>query len=394
MSKYFHSHLRSQRGIASLLTVLVLLISLTLVTMLTSKTVLVEMKLAADNYRSSQASGAANAAINFGAQYFASGLDQNNDGTVDTVADLSLTHGGQTTSASLSFNNNDARCTTDTDMKSALVTSSGLSDDNSASRTIIQCLGTVYLLKGSGPKQPLVGKSNIALTGSAQIINRYTDVTVWSGNSSGITGSAMITYIRPPDITLTSLTESERDDATTTPSISNAQKASSNTLGNGADVIDNDPNLGSLSSDDFFDQFFVHDKPKIKALAYSEDQYFPNGASESDLDDLTNLIWVTGNVSITSTGISIGTSANPAILIIDGDLTLNGGTIIGMLYVTGTFTVSGGATIIGSAISESPVSGNGALTLVYSPNFGAGSSSTGSNSNEKSVLVNGSWRDW
>ncbi|MDD5412106.1 MAG: hypothetical protein PHF31_11955 [Methylobacter sp.] len=130
-----------QRGAATLLTAVVLLIGITLVTLFTAKTVLVETQMAADNYRMTQAVAAANAAMDYGVAYFnAGGLDHNTDLAVDyTIAspcNLKLTSGTQAnaqtlcnpataasgtqaTSAQMFYNNNIASCTTANNMKSA-----------------------------------------------------------------------------------------------------------------------------------------------------------------------------------------------------------------------------------------------------------------------------------
>ena len=79
---------KNQQGAASLLTALVLLISITLVILLTSKEVLVETKVTADNYRTSQATAAASAAMNHAEAYFmAGGLDQRINATGAVGAD-------------------------------------------------------------------------------------------------------------------------------------------------------------------------------------------------------------------------------------------------------------------------------------------------------------------
>jgi hypothetical protein len=71
-----------QRGMVVLLTALALLFSITLISLITSKTVLVETQITANNYRTSQAAEAASAAMDQGVAYFMSGgLDQHNNST-------------------------------------------------------------------------------------------------------------------------------------------------------------------------------------------------------------------------------------------------------------------------------------------------------------------------
>jgi len=66
MKTIIQPDLNNQRGAATLLVVLVLLVGITLVTLTTSKTVLLETQIAADNYRTAQAVAAANYAMDYG----------------------------------------------------------------------------------------------------------------------------------------------------------------------------------------------------------------------------------------------------------------------------------------------------------------------------------------
>ena len=69
--------LNKQKGAVTLLTGMILLISITLISLLTAKTVLVETQITADNYRTSQAEAAASAAMDQAVAYFnAGGFDQ------------------------------------------------------------------------------------------------------------------------------------------------------------------------------------------------------------------------------------------------------------------------------------------------------------------------------
>ena len=78
--------IHKQQGQVAILTALVLLFSITLISLLTSKTVLVETQITADNYRTSQASAAASAAMDQAVAYFsAGGLDQHDNATPATL---------------------------------------------------------------------------------------------------------------------------------------------------------------------------------------------------------------------------------------------------------------------------------------------------------------------
>lgn len=399
MNKLKQPDLNRQRGAASLLTALVILIGITLITLATSKAVLVETQITADNYRSTQAVAAANYALDYGFNYFDNGgFDQNDDGDIDVLAvpDLSSTDGNQTTTATLAFNNAaGTRCIPPgytPNMSNGMVTAQGFSDDDIATRTITQCVGPMNILANDGPKQPLVSQASVGLTGNARIINRYTDTTVWAGGKALIgSSSTMETYINDPaDPAVTDAERLDDDDGNHTQLVSNRN------LGNGLDIIDDDPSLGNLKGLDFFRNFFLAEsRQQLKELA--GDQVY------TDIDDAigkSGLIWVDGNQNLG--GGTIGGPNSPAILIINGNLKLTGGTIYGIVYVVGTYDVAGNPIIIGSSIVEGTnlatgdpatppiVFGSGTLTLVFWPAF----ESTNGFPPGLSAVISGSWRDW
>jgi hypothetical protein len=390
--------LNRQRGAVSLLTALVILIGITLITLATSKAVLVETQITADNYRSTQAVAAANYALDYGFNYFDNGgFDQDGTPGIDTlnVPDLTSADGNQTTTATLTFDDDDPLCVpagATPNMNNGMIKAHGSSDDGIAARTITQCVGPLNILANDGPEQPLVSQASVGLTGNARIINRYTDTTVWAGGRTVIGSSAtMETYINnPADPAVTD------DDRLNTSDSFHTQLVSNRNLGNGLDIIDDDPSLGNLKGLDFFKNFFLAEsRQQLKELA--GDQVY------TDIDDAigkSGLIWIDGDQDLT--GGTIGSPDSPAILIVNGDLKLTGGTIYGIVYVVGTYDVAGNPIIIGSSIVEGTdlatgdpatppiVSGHGTLTLVFWPAF----ESTNGFPPGLSAVISGSWRDW
>ncbi|MEI6336381.1 MAG: hypothetical protein WCS87_17620 [Methylococcaceae bacterium] len=262
---------QKQHGQVALLTALVLLISITLISLLTSKTVLVETQVAADNYRTNQATAAASAAMDQAVAYFsAGGLDQHNnatgvsggDGLVDyigpgpfggnpailvnlingvstvtaaseptaascsmpttTTLPLTLASSTQTTLAQVYFNNTrgnacdcptkDCMGTLGTNMTRALVIAKGWSDDCTAVRTITQCVGTFDVFRsGVGPKQSFVSKAGVGVFGNATIINRYNNSNIWTGGADAVHGASYATYLRPSGKNTTDYTQAQLD---------------------------------------------------------------------------------------------------------------------------------------------------------------------------------------
>lgn len=425
-----------QKGAATLLTALVLLISISLVTLLASKTVINETQIAADNYRTEQAVAAANAAMDFAVGYFGmtGGLDHNNDGCPEYLSTTYTyydpkTRTNKTCSASaprtfeykkngtnenigtatLTFSTATGasnRCKADTALPSykltwALVTAVGFSDDGLASRTITQCLGSFDPLGGNSPKQSLVTKGGVGLTGNYSVINRYYNTTAWSGLNMNIGASASAsTTLRKFGTDESSFTRAQLESPDITPNAYTSEVISDRNKGNGVDVIGNDPRLSSLAPDEFFNNFFVGDRLTVRKYAFDQGQVY---TSTADAIGKSGIVWIEGNSNpFTMTGGTYGTADNPIIMIIDGNLRTTGTPQInGLLYVRGQFYAGGTVGVLGSVVvegdpakvpaGEDPVVGNGTVDLIYSPytldraaNPFKGTTTT----------ISGSWRDW
>ena len=409
----------NQQGAATLLTAIVLLVCITLVILMTSKTVLVETQITADNYRTSQATAAASAAMNQGISYFMSGgMDQDNDGNIDYVnldrdADGTLDDfviSLQATSARFYYDNtagNACDCATSpptclSTTTKGMIVAQGWSDDGIATRTISQCLTTFNIFNGGeGPQQPFVSRQSVGIAGNARIINRYSNSSIWSGGSLGVAGASFGTYLRPSSTSISDYDKSELDDADET---LDTQRVSDRDSGTGIDVITDDPTLGNKTPAQLFEMFFEPSKSNLRNLAINVDQQFDPGDSLAATPPLTGVVWVGaegGTPSTTDTTIGgtdiLGSSSNPVILIVNGDLKMTGGTVYGVIYVMGELTVTGNPIIKGSLISESgDSSGAGTLNLVYVP-YGDGSDN-GSGSTPfitgTGAVLTGSWKDW
>jgi len=440
---------KSQNGAVTILTALVLLIGITLITLLVSKTVLVQMQIAADNQRMTQAVAAANAALDFGIGYFADGgFDHDHNDCPDyldnypyqnqpvdhwsyvdpathttincpTTPPRSLTYkykksddddddvevtigtGTVTFDTRDGARRNQISCVAEGEtpnMKSGLIIAVGYSDDSQAQRTISQCVGSISVL-GNSPKQSLIARSGVGLTGNFQIINRYYNTTAWSGSAVNIgASSSASTYLRPVhtregDYTRAQLEDDDITNAYTSQPVSDRDK------GNGVDIIANDPGLASLTGDQFFNNFFFSDRTAVKDLAQSLEQVYP--ASEvGSAADKSGMIWIDGNAAIN--GGTYGTSDSPAIIIIDGNLRAVGSPeIFGLLYVRGQLDAAGTVKVLGSVViegdhtlvpaGEDPVIGHGGVDLIYSPYT---LDRTKNPILGTTTAISGSWRDW
>jgi Tfp pilus assembly protein PilX len=433
------SLVNQQQGAATLFTALALLISITLVGLLASKTVLVETKITADNYRTGQATAAATAAMDHAVAYFmAGGLNQDGDTAVDftgpgaeptaasctmpatTAFPLTLASGAQTTYAQFYFNNTDDNAcdcqttatedqdgdgdgdcmgTAGTNMTRALVTAKGWSDDCTAERTITQCVGTYDIFdSGESPQQPFISRAGVGAFGNATIINRYNNSSIWTGGADTVHGAAYGTYLRPSGTEIADYTTAELDNEDEG---DDTQLVSNRDAGNGIDVITNDNtlanktvssvNLTDPTQNDFFDMFFAHTKSEMRNSANDNGQMLAAGAS---LDGLTGLIWVEGDTTLN--GGPVGSATNPAILIVNGNLSISGNPdIFGVVYVTGALSITGTPIIKGSIVAEgNSAGGGGTFTLVYKPWGDDGTNAAPPFIAGTGAVISGSWKDW
>jgi len=456
----FKLNIKNQHGAVTLLTSLMLVIATSLVVMSSGKTILQETKITSNSYRTAQADAAANAAMDYAISYFQVGgsLDQwhtaDNAAGADSIVDYPFdtniptessctmptssafpitlgTTGTQQTLARFSFINtptydDDGDGTTaniinpcdgdgqlnaaGTNMNAAMVVAQGWSDDCSAVRTITQCLtvSNGSILKGNGPEQPFISKGQVMAGGSATIVNRYTNSTIWTGEGFGTNGASIETYSRTKDTTLADDFTSDSGDLEKTRLLEtdetvDTQAMSNNQNGVGVDVVTNDPNLSEISNDDFFDLFFkdldgVADNTKAEVKTMAGGQMLPAG---SDIDGLNGLIWVEGTSTTTTiNGGTIGSLDNPAILIVEGDMRLVGNvTMYGVIYVIGELFVAGNVDVVGSVITEVTGDATGDLTVVFNP-FSSGdddASMMGASPVPIAgthTIVSGSWKDW
>jgi Tfp pilus assembly protein PilX len=385
-------HLNHQRGFATLLTSLIILVGITLITLFTARTTLMEQRMSANHYRSSQAFYAAQAALEIGIGYI------NQYGTANLLGKV-FPPSGDPLLLEYPFNN-DATLelkspTNPTNCYQLIAT--GKSDDQIGIRTISQCVTTLDISRGGGPEQPLISRSSVSLTGNASVINRYGNTTIWSGDPVTLGNSNSIkTYIREAGTPLSASTAVlESTDSTVA-----TQIISSSNLGIGFDIIESDPALSGLTAEDFFDNTFVLSRDQIKTLAQNAGQLLP-ASDIADIDGLTGLIWIEGD-SILSVG-DIGTSTQPAIVIFNGNARITGNpTIHGLAYVRGQLKVSGTVSVVGASVIEGdpslvpagqdPVIGNGTINQVFAP-------SLLQNTNKPplpglTVAVAGTWKDW
>jgi hypothetical protein len=136
-------------------------------------------------------------------------------------------------------------------------------------------------------------------------------------------------------------------------------------------VIENDQSLATIGAESMFVTFFGMTKADFKALALNVT--CPTNctntldAAVASFGSSTPIIWVEGPMNIQS-GTPIGSTANPVLLVINGDIEFGGNVqVTGLVYATSTtgtppvWNITGGGSqfLRGAAVSEGSFIGNG-----------------------------------
>ena len=419
---YRHSPSR-QRGVATLLVTMVLLLALALIVLHTNRGAIMEQRLSANEIRTKQAFAAANAGVAHALAYMRKGgIDQDKDGVVDVVTSNTLTRSGGQSSFykalycdPLQIPHTFCPSTHTTAFSCTLPPSGspqpvvpmkltkvamigcGWSDDDSSVQRMVQLGGMTPSLGGT-VVAPITsrGTANL-LTGGASIQNYFSDLTVWSGG--GLLGQSNTgkTFIRN---TATNPIAGPADPyravgnspACNNPPAGYQCSTQGSTLGH--DTVLGDTSLSSMSTDGFF-QYLFGQTPSAYREGTASWVVDPAGALatrdatilDSIVDMRDNSIWVEGNASLPG---NVGTPDHPVILIVNGNLDLGGSAVInGMVYVTGTITGSGSPTIFGGIASGGDANVTGNLKVVFDPIVLDKVTNLG-----KAAQLPGSWRDW
>lgn len=414
MNRQYPRKLHLEKGMATLVIILLLLFVATLVTLYTASSTIREQQVSANQYRADQALSAANAGLDYGLAYYTenAGPDANNDGAVDILAIpaplLTDPDSGKIVTSTVTFTDSDSAVDRNGDLdfnndaadRPHTLTSTGWSDDESATRIISIEVDIFGLSPGGGlPGFPLVAKGIAGSGGNFAIINRFSHATIWTGADASALGSAETYVLNPLD---PPLTRAEYIDFTGSPDPTKVLHASYSKAGLNSDVIENDDNLKNMTNDEFFASFMIENKPTIRSFADGIGQRFDaDSISWSDLevvdDGIKGLVWIDGDWSESGSMNTIGSEQYPISLIINGDFTTTGtGTpgldAIGLIYVIGDWDSGGNFEVQGGVIVEGNVDNKGTPTIVYDNNLYDGS--LGNPPGSIAALMSGTWKDW
>lgn len=398
----------TQRGAATLLVSMVLLIAATLLALYVSNPVVGEQRMSANEMRSKQAFAAAQAAldlaiehVNSGGDFQTASLDNLNSRWSSANSsyraffckhtDIDFANLPQCEDNSASGISPES-CGTETfsaDDVASWVITCGWSDDSSARKRIISFVTKSDPLPGN-VGNPLTARGSVTFGGNSTVVNYFNNLTVWSGTSLSNTGNNGKTVIRRPSSVAGRLNPNQVD----------AQVGNGNQVCNesqapdlicttssgvfGPDVIQGDSSLASLSPDQFFENFLGSTPNEYKSTMVEE---FVPGADAGSIDDGGKVYWVDGDAVI---GQDIGSAAEPVVLVVDGNLTLSGTTtIFGVVFVRGNLTTSGTPKVRGAVLATGAVNSVGTLNVIYDPDAVAGARRSG-----KYASVQGTWRDF
>ena len=391
-----------QKGAATLVMSLVLLTLITMVSVYTSRTVLMEQKISANDFRERQAFEAAESGLATAISYVSGtgGADKDGDGTVDPVFDTDGDGIGD--SNNLTFSDFSSVTVTITGaLPTFLLQSIGVSDDLTATRTV-RSIGTPVDALPNSPGGPMTTRGTVSAVGSATIYNPEGNTTIWSGGDVdlGANNSTATNIADPSDPGYPSCMETSMTCGTT---------RSSSKVAVGLDVLEYDTTLSNLTTEQMFQNFFGtsmanyrESRVTLEVMAANVDNNATNTASPGVHLAVGEVIWVEGNASIgsttvgceiTLTGAATCPTANldPSVLIINGHLDTSGGKFYGVVFVIGDVTVSGSAVVTGAIIvgNNSHTTAGGSLDLWYNSDV--------MNMTRDNGLLGGtpgSWRDW
>jgi hypothetical protein len=391
---------RRTTGAATLVITVVLLFVMSLFVVYTGHTVSVEKKVTANQQREMQAFNSAQAGI----EYFVAlvELDQ-----VDTAT-------GAILDTAPAVPGKVAGCTAGGGLPQFMLTSQrpaprvyavdslGFSDDCIGERRIRVSISGGSVGLRNPPSYPVIARGNVTGGGAAHnIMNPEANLTIWTGADHDPANSH--TLISNP---------SDPCDYTNPDILLQSCRPTGNSPGQlmndqGLSVIANDPNLGALTDEQYFHNFFG------KTLA----QLLADGNVES-ISPEDFLAAVTGPLeggsysvdgSLSLQGGTIGCSGSlqpnqecgrgnhqdltvsPSLVIVDGDLDAAGNPVAyGVVYVRGDLNINGTLRIFGSLIVEGQVTGNGNVDVYYDSLVIGGVSMDVAAAH----IVPGTWRDW
>lgn len=335
------------RGAAVMITLFALLFICSLTVLTGARTIKANTTVVRNQLFEDQAFEASEAGVEFGLVHLKDNRttilkDSDSDGFIDTYAPATTTNvnNGNNTTYTITYSNPTA-----SNFDITQLSVNGTSDSGSTNKTLTQLAIRIPFMENA-PPAGFITHTGVSLGGNVNVENTETGTTIWTGGAVSLTGAA-----------------------TTTCGVG----CGSDRNNMNSDVVQGDNQLSSLSGDEFFQNFFGVDKATAEASADLVLNYNANQNISAVLDPNSNdgkAIWVNQDAgeAFLSGNATIGSQAEPVILIIDGDFKANGTTdIYGVVYVTQDWNNTGGGTlnVHGAVIVEGAYSGNGTPNVIF-----------------------------
>ena len=391
-----HNRPSRQRGVATLLVALVIMVALTLLVFFSARTALQEERMAANEVRMKQTASAAQAgleraldelktggATNPTAQYTGSGPDGSLYHVAfvdrDRLDGLPACPPDPTAFAVLADADNDGNPGQGApdDLRRTGIWSCGWSNDRNA-RKGVATLSLGIPSVANPPTNPLTSRGGVDTNGNAEVYNAFNNLTIWTGSDLSIAGNPGNTYISdsPDEVTDPANWVHDEDDYLRTTDM-NRQ---------GPDVVDRDLQISeaNLSGDDFFRNFMGQNPSQ-----YRDTVPTILDPDVGDIDGAENeVIWFSQDTSFD--GGQFGSRDNPVVIVVDGNLDMAGNVdIYGILYVREELDGAGTLNVFGSTIVEGDTSIGGTPSFIFDPVAAEGAGDLGARAG-----VAGAWRDW
>lgn len=365
--------LKRQKGAATLVFTVVLLVVGTLIILFAANFGAMQEKAVGNLTRNAQAFGAADAGLEYGISYLKqnySTITGSPSGGFINYTNSSLTNVtlANNSKFSVTYTNPTAN-----NYNVILITSTGVNDDGSATRVISQLVDRGSILS-SPSTSSLVTKGQVNMSGNATVTNTFTNQTIQAAEDVNIGGSSQ---------TITS------SGVSSTSSIIRS------------DVQRNVSSLQSLSNNDFFATYFGTNN--ISGVKGQMVNYFNNSSNTNYSTTLNNMsgtsIWIdqtSGSTATINGTTTIGTASNPVLLVVNGNLSLSGNiTIYGYVFVFGSNnidSITGNVQIIGGMATAGDLRMSGNIGLTYNPTV---LTSLETNTNlTYYAKIPGSWKDF
>jgi len=347
---------RTQRGVATLTFSLIILVLATSVTLYSVNFARQSISISNNSLRDKQAFDVAEAGMALAIEYIREDSDRDDDGVLDPVFDTNADGVGDSTTSQVGNGWVEVTVTQPAGLH-VHVSSTGYSDDRTATRTIEQFMVVIDPLPND-PSNPVISRGSVVVNGSATVHNQEGFSTIWSGDEVDL-GSNNSTATNVPD-----MGHADYPNCMDTP-LDCETVASSNKVNIGLDVVENDSSIGNLTPNELFQNFFGMSPDAYKESVADGNIIDPANANVDVQLAGGEILWVDGDADFTNNttvgcsavatggklcGTDVGT-AEPSILIIDGDVTFSGTpNFTGIVFIMGDAEIGGNMTVQGSIV--------------------------------------------